>query len=179
MNYYELNLCGIKRNLPIIEVSKNLDIASFVLLGDQEICTLSAKNLSEKMPEVDLLVTAEAKGIPLVNEIARLKNMPKYVVARKSVKVYMDDPLSVEVDSITTANIQKLYLAKEDAILLKGKKIALVDDVISTGQSIGALEELVKKAGGNVVARVAILAEGDAANRQDIIFLEKLPIFPK
>lgn len=179
MDYYELNLCGVKRKLPIIEVSENLDIASFVLLGDQEICTLSAKNLSEKMPEVDILITAEAKGIPLVNEIARLKNMPKYVVARKSVKVYMEDPISVEVDSITTSNIQKLYLAKEDVEFIKGKRVALVDDVISTGESIGALEKLVKKVGGEVIAKVAILAEGEAANRKDIIFLEKLPIFKK
>ncbi|MDO5715992.1 MAG: phosphoribosyltransferase family protein [Tissierellia bacterium] len=177
MNYYELNVAGLTRQLPIIPVSSQLSIASFVLLGDQEMTTEAAKYLDRIVPEVDELMTAEAKGIPLVNELARIRQIPFYVVARKSVKVYMEDPLSIEVDSITTENIQKLYLDQEDVKRIRGKKIALVDDVISSGQSIYALEKLAEKAGATVVAKAAILAEGKAAQRDDILFLEELPLF--
>lgn len=177
MEYYTLEVAGLTRKLPIISLSEELSIASFVLLGDQEMVTEAAKALHEKLPEVDVLVTAEAKGIPLVNELARLRNMSRYVVARKSVKVYMKDPLSVEVDSITTASSQKLYLDEEDLLRVKGKRVGIVDDVISTGESLRALEQLVEKAGGNIVGKAAILAEGDAAKRTDIIFLEELPLF--
>lgn len=177
MKYYTLNVAGLKRELPIIKLSENLSIASFVILGDTEIVEKSAPLLAAKLPEIDFLVTAEAKGIPLTYEISKILGLKTYIVARKSVKAYMEDPVEVEVNSITTTNSQKLFLDKFDAEKIKGKRIALIDDVISTGQSLAALENLVAKVGGNVVAKVAILAEGDAKNREDIIFLEELPLF--
>lgn len=177
MKFYTLNVAGLTRELPIIKLSDELSIASFVILGDTELVEKTAKILAEKLPKVDVLVTAEAKGIPLTYEISKLLNLKSYIVARKSVKVYMDSPIEVSVNSITTTNIQKLFLNSIDAEFIRGKKVALIDDVISTGQSLNALEELVKKAGANIVAKAAILAEGDAKNREDIIFLEELPLF--
>ncbi|MCU9614972.1 phosphoribosyltransferase family protein [Caldibacillus lycopersici] len=177
MNTYKLQVAGVIRELPIIPIAENLKIASFVLLGDTEMVTATAPLLAEKLPAVDILVTAEAKGIPLIYELAKERNMPHYVVARKSVKPYMDNPLINEVVSITTQKEQLLCLDQKDAQLLAGKRVAIIDDVISTGESIRALEELVTKAGGTVVAKAAILAEGDATERSDIIYLEKLPIF--
>ncbi len=177
MKYYTLNVAGLTRELPIIKLSDNLSIASFVILGDTELVEKTAPVLANKLPEVDILVTAEAKGIPLVYEISKILNLKSYVVARKSVKAYMENPIEVTVNSITTSNPQKLYLNNEDIDKIKGKKVALIDDVISTGQSLKALEELVLKAGGNIVAKAAILAEGDAKNRNDIIFIEELPLF--
>ena len=155
-----------------------LAIASFVILGDCELVTAAAPLLAQKLPKVDYLVTAEAKGIPLVHEVSRLLGLPYYIVARKSVKPYMAEPLVDEVVSITTQKAQTLCLDGKDALLLKGKKVAVVDDVISTGESLQAIERLVEKAGGEIVAKAAILAEGDAAKRSDIIFLEELPLFP-
>lgn len=177
MKSYTLNVAGLTRELPIIKLSDELSIASFVILGDTELVEKTAKLLAEKLPEVDVLVTAEAKGIPLTYEISKLLNLKSYIVARKSVKAYMNSPIEVSVNSITTTNIQKLFLNNVDADFIKGKRVALIDDVISTGQSLKALEELVKKAGANIVAKAAILAEGDAKNREDIIFLEELPLF--
>lgn len=176
MDYYKLNVCGLKRDLPIIQISDDLKIASFVLLGDAELAAKAGYELSKKI-DCDIIVTAEAKGIQLAHEIARNLDKESFIVARKSVKAYMNNPISVEVNSITTANTQKLYLDLKDAEKIKGKRVALVDDVISTGQSIAALEALVEKAGGKVVQKLAILAEGDAADREDIIYLEKLPLF--
>ena len=176
MDYYKLNVCGLKRDLPIIQISDDLKIASFVLLGDAELAEKAGYELSKRI-DCDIIVTAEAKGIQLAHEIARNLDKESFIVARKSVKAYMNNPISVEVNSITTANTQKLYLDLKDAEKIKGKTVALVDDVISTGQSIAALEALVEKAGGKVVQKLAILAEGDAADREDIIYLEKLPIF--
>ncbi|HEY4599790.1 MAG TPA: phosphoribosyltransferase family protein [Cerasibacillus sp.] len=177
MKTYELNVAGVTRQLPIIPINENIKIASFVILGDAEIVTAAAPLLAEKLPEADILVTAEAKGIPFVHELANVLNMKRYVVARKSIKNYMNNPLKHEVHSITTQKPQTLYLDDQDVELIRGKRVALIDDVISTGESIQALEELVKKAGGHIVAKAAILAEGDAAERDDIMFLEKLPIF--
>lgn len=176
MDYYKLEVCGLKRDLPIIQISDNLKIASFVLLGDAELAEKAGIELSKKV-DADIILTAEAKGISLAHEIAKNIGEKSFVVARKSEKSYMNHPIKVEVNSITTKNTQKLYLDSKDVEKVKGKKIALVDDVISTGESMNALESLVKKAGGEVVQKLAILAEGDAANRDDIIFLEKLPIF--
>lgn len=177
MKYYTLNIAGLKRELPIIKIDDNLSIASFVILGDTEIVEKTAPILAKKLPEIDILVTAEAKGIPLVYEISKILNLNSYIVARKSVKTYMKNPIEVTVNSITTSNPQKLYLNNEDAIKINGKRVALIDDVISTGQSLKALEDLVLKAGGNIVARAAILAEGNAKDRKDIIFIEELPLF--
>ena len=177
MKTYTLHVAGLRRELPIIKLSYDLSIASFVILGDTEIVRKTAPIIAKKLPEVDLIVTAEAKGIPLAYEISKVLNLNEYVVARKSVKAYMEEPIEVEVNSITTTNSQKLYLNNQDAKKIKGKRIALVDDVISTGQSLKALERLVEKAGGKVLAKAAILAEGDAKDRKDIIFLEALPTF--
>ena len=176
--YYTLEVAGVTRQLPIMQVSDTLCIASFVILGDCEIVTKSAPLIEERLPQVDYIVTAEAKGIPLVHELCRLRNLPYYIVARKSVKPYMSKPLTDEVVSITTQKKQTLCLDGKDALLLKGKRVAIVDDVISTGESLSAIERLVEKAGGEIVAKAAILAEGDAARREDIIFLEELPLFP-
>ena len=175
---YELNVAGVTRQLPIIQIAPNLAIASFVILGDCELVTAAAPLLAEKLPQVDYLVTAEAKGIPLVQELSRLLGLPCYIVARKSVKPYMELPLVDEVNSITTQKTQTLCLDGKDALAIHGKRVALVDDVISTGESLQAIERLVEKAGAQVVARAAILAEGDAAKRDDILFLEPLPLFP-
>lgn len=177
MKTYTLNVAGLTRELPIIKLSYDLSIASFVILGDTEIVRKTAPIIAKKLPEVDFIVTAEAKGIPLAYEISRVLNLNEYVVARKSVKAYMEEPIEVEVNSITTTNSQKLYLNNQDAKKIKGKRVALIDDVISTGQSLKALERLVEKAGGKVLAKAAILAEGDAKDRKDIIFLEALPTF--
>ena len=177
MKTYTLNVAGLTRELPIIKLSYDLSIASFVILGDTEIVRKTAPIIAKKLPEVDFIVTAEAKGIPLAYEISRVLNLNEYVVARKSVKAYMEEPIEVEVNSITTTNSQKLYLNNQDAKKIKGKRVALVEDVISTGQSLKALERLVEKAGGKVLAKAAILAEGDAKDRKDIIFLEALPTF--
>ena len=177
MKTYTLNIAGLKRELPIIKLSYDLSIASFVILGDTEIVRKTAPIIAKKLPEVDFIVTAEAKGIPLAYEISRILNLNEYIVARKSIKAYMEEPIEFEVNSITTTNSQKLYLNNQDANKIKGKRVALIDDVISTGQSLKALERLVEKAGANVVAKAAILAEGDAKDRKDIIFLEALPTF--
>ena len=177
MKTYTLHVAGLTRELPIIKLSYDLSIASFVILGDTEIVKKTAPMIAKKLPEVDFVVTAEAKGIPLAYEISKVLNLDEYIVARKSVKAYMEEPIEVEVNSITTTNSQKLYLNNQDANKIKGKRVALIDDVISTGQSLKALERLVEKAGANVVAKAAILAEGDAKDRKDIIFLEALPTF--
>lgn len=177
--YYRLKVAGLERDLPICPVNDNLDIAGFVIFGDCELTVACAKELNKKLPEHDYLITAEAKGIPLVYEMARQLGEKKHFIARKGAKLYMKDPISVQVKSITTAKLQTLYLDQNDAKLMKGKKIIIVDDVISTGESLTAMERLVEEAGGIVVARAAILAEGDAADRDDIIYLEKLPLFFK
>ncbi|CKG60487.1 Pur operon repressor [Fusobacterium polymorphum] len=177
MKTYTLHVAGLTRELPIIKLSYDLSIASFVILGDTEIVKKTAPMIAKKLPEVDFVVTAEAKGIPLAYEISKILNLNEYIVARKSIKAYMEEPIEVEVNSITTTNSQKLYLNNQDVNKIKGKRVALIDDVISTGQSLKALERLVEKAGANVVAKAAILAEGDAKDRKDIIFLEALPTF--
>ncbi len=175
---YKMTIAGCERELPICEVSDSLDIAAFIMFGDVEITVESAKALLKKCPEHDVIVSAEAKGIPLAYEMARQENKD-YVIARKGLKVYMPEYVNVEVRSITTLSLQKLYIGTDDINKIKGKRVLIVDDVISTGESLVALEKLVKKAGGEAVAKVAVLAEGDAADRKDIIFLEKLPVFPK
>lgn len=176
MEKYTLKLCGLTRELPLVEVAPGLKIASFVILGDTELVCRVAPEIVKRLPEVDAIVSAEAKGIPLVHEVSRLMGM-NYFVARKSIKAYMEDPITVEVESITTQKKQLLCFNGMDAQKIKGKRVALIDDVISTGSSIAALEKLVKKAGGIVTAKAAILAEGDAVNRKDIIYLEELPLF--
>ncbi|NLZ56070.1 MAG: adenine phosphoribosyltransferase [Clostridiaceae bacterium] len=178
MHYYRLNIAGLTRYLPILPISPELAIAGFVILGDTELVCAVAPLLAEQLPEVDFLLTAETKGIPLIQEMARYMDLPRYMVARKSVKLYMTDPISTPVKSISTAARQTLYLDRHDAERMRGKRVAVVDDVISTGDSLDALETLVRQAGGEVVARACILAEGDAIDRPDLVYLQELPLIP-
>lgn len=178
MKTYTLNVAGLTRELPICPINDKLDIAAFIMFSDVELTVKCAEELLKKCPEFDVILTAESKGIPLGYEMAR-QSGKKYIVARKSLKLYMTEPIKVEVKSITTAAAQTLYLSKEDAEALSGKRVLIADDVISTGESLLALEALCQKAGGDIAAKSAVLAEGDAADREDIIFLEKLPLFFK
>ena len=156
----------------------HINIAAFILFGDVEVTEKAAAELLKRCPEHDVVVSAEAKGIPLCYEMAR-QGCREYVIARKSVKVYMRNCVDVAVNSITTAEVQRLYLGDTDAQFLKGKRVLIVDDVISTGESLAALEQLMNKIGVDVVGKACVLAEGDAKNRDDIIFLEELPVFEK
>jgi adenine phosphoribosyltransferase len=175
--YHRMNIAGLDRDLPLCPLNDKLMIAGFVIFGDPELTTACAKELLDRAPEYDYMITAESKGIPLVHEMARLAGNQKYFLARKAPKLYMTGVFEVTVRSITTAKEQKLYLDAADAELMKGKKILIIDDVISTGESLKALEELVCRAGGEIVGKMTILAEGDATHRDDIIYLEKLPLF--
>ncbi len=172
-----MTIAGLKRALPICRVNDNLYIGAFVIFGDCELTMACAAELLKKAPEYDYLITAESKGIPLAYEMARQHGDKKWLLARKGAKLYMQNVVGVEVKSITTAAVQKLYLDGADAALMKGKRVLIVDDVISTGESLHALEALVNQAGGEIVGRMAILAEGDAQERTDLIYLEKLPVF--
>ena len=174
---YRMNIAGLDRELPLCPISDKLMIGAFVIFGDPALTTACAKALLERCPEHDVLITAESKGIPLICEMARMSGNERYVLARKAPKLYMKDVLSVEVRSITTDHKQTLCLDGKDAEYMKGKRVVIVDDVISTGESLHAMEALVERAGGNIVGRMAILAEGDATQREDLIFLEKLPLF--
>ena len=173
---YQLTVAGLTRQLPVCPLNDNVSIAGFVILGDEELTEACAKALLPKLPPHDVMITAESKGIPLVHELCRQSGEKRYVLARKSIKLYMPDPVTVKVQSITTANTQTLIIDRLDMEYLHGTRVVVVDDVISTGNSLKALEELVEQAGGTVVGKMAILAEGDARNRDDIIYLEHLPL---
>jgi len=175
--YYRMKVAGLERDLPICPVNEHLYIAGFVIFGDPELTVACARELLARAPEYDYIITAEAKGIPLAHEMARQAGDSKYILARKAPKLYMRDLFSSSVKSITTAKEQTLYLDGADAKLMEGKRILVVDDVISTGESLKALEVLVEKAGGVICGRMAILAEGDAQDREDLVYLEKLPLF--
>ncbi len=174
---YTMNIAGLSRDLPLYPVSDSLSIAGLVIFGDVELTVAAAGALLQKAPEYDYLLTAEAKSIPLIHEMARQSGRNHYFIARKSTKVYMEDVLDVSVRSITTDREQHLYLDGNDAAMMRGKKILIIDDVISTGESLRSLETLVDMAGGIVAGKMAILAEGDAKDRDDILFLEPLPLF--
>ena len=176
---YPMDIAGLHRELPICKVTDDLYIGAFICFGDAELTVRCAEELLKLAEGIDYdyLFTAEAKSIPLIHEMARQSGAKKYFIARKGPKVYMPDPISVEDKSITTAGVQKLYLGRDDADLIRGKRIVLMDDVISTGGSLHAMEELVKMAGGTVVDRIAVLAEGGAADREDIKYLGVLPVF--
>lgn len=176
--FYTMKIAGLTRNLQKFPVSDNLDIAGFIIFGDVELTVAGCGELLKKAPEFDVILTPEAKSIPIAYEMSRQSGKP-YVVARKGIKVYMGNPIKVSVRSITTQKEQTLYLGETDVELLKGKRVLIVDDVISTGESLASVRELVKTAGGIEAASCAFLAEGDAADRDDIIFLEKLPLFFK
>ena len=175
---YTLKVAGLTRELPLCKASDTLDIAAFVMFSDVELTVKCAEELLKKCPEFDIIVTAESKGIPLAYEAAR-QSGKNYIVGRKSTKLYMTDPIAVNVKSITTDRLQTLYLSQEDAGQIKGKRVLILDDVISTGESLIALEKLVEAAQGIITGKAAVLAEGNAADRDDIIFLEKLPLFPR
>ena len=177
MKTYPMTIAGIQRELPLCPLNKDLQLGAFVIFGDPELTTAAAAALLERAPAYDYLITAEAKGIPLVHEMARLAGNQRYFLARKAPKLYMTGVLKVTVHSITTEKVQTLYLDTADAAQMRGKRILVVDDVISTGESLHAVEELVREAGGTVCGRMAILAEGDATAREDLIYLEKLPLF--
>lgn len=177
--YYRMHVAGLERDLPLCPISDQLNIGAFVIFGDVELTCACASELLKRAPEYDYLITAESKGIPLAHEMARQHGDDTYFLARKSVKLYMRDVISAEVQSITTAAKQTLYLDGHLAAKMKGKRILIVDDVISTGESLRAIEALVEKAGGQICGRMAILAEGDAQAREDIIYLEKLPLFDR
>lgn len=175
---YKMQIAGKVRELEMFPVSDKLDIAAFILFGDTEITVAAATELLQKVPEFDIILTPEAKSIPLAYEMSRQSGKP-YVVARKGVKVYMGNPLHVSVRSITTNKVQDLYLGDGDVAKIKGKRILIVDDVISTGESLIAVRRLLSEAGGTEAAACAVLAEGDAKDRDDIIYLEPLPLFFK
>ena len=179
MATYPMHVAGLTRELPICKVSDELYIGAFIMFGDAELTVACARELLKlaESTAYDYLFTAEAKSIPLIHEMARQSGAKKYFIARKGPKVYMPDPISVDDQSITTHGLQKLYLGSDDAALIRGKRVLIVDDVISTGGSLKAMEALVEKAGGTVAGRMAVLAEGGAAERSDIKYLEKLPVF--
>lgn len=176
---YELSIAGIKRKLELFKLNDDLYLAGFILFGDVELTEKCASALLKKAPEYDILVTAESKGIPLVYEMAKQSGSNDYVVIRKGTKVYMKNVILSDVDSITTRNTQTLCAGQTEIDKMKGKRCLIVDDVISTGESIKALESIVGKAGGTVVGKMAALAEDKAADRSDIIYLERLPLFDK
>ena len=174
---YKMKVAGLERDLPICKVNDSLYIGAFVIFGDVELTEACARELLKRAPEHDVMITAESKGIPLVYEMARQAGENRYLIARKAAKLYMKNVFTTKVNSITTAKEQTLCIDGEDAAFMKGRRVLIVDDVISTGESLKALEQLVSEAGGNIVGRMAILAEGDAQQRDDIIYLEKLPLF--
>ena len=175
--FYRIQVAGLERDLPLCPIGENLYIGAFIMFGDTELTEKAAEALLARAPEHDVLITAESKGIPLICSMCRMSGKNRYVLARKSVKLYMKDVIKCEVKSITTEARQTLYIDGDDAEFMKGKRVLIVDDVISTGESLRALEELVRLAGGNIVGRMAVLAEGDAIAREDIITLAPLPLF--
>lgn len=174
---YEMDIAGLKRALPLCKLNDDLSIGAFVIFGDVELTVHCAAELLKRAPEYDYLIAPEAKAIPLVYEMARQSKAEKYFIARKGAKAYMQGTFEVTVKSITTMGVQRLVLDAEDAAMIRGKRMLIIDDVISTGESLHATEELVKQAGGIVAGRMAVLAEGDAQNRDDIIVLAPLPLF--
>ena len=176
--YYSMKIAGLDRKLPLCPLNDELYIGAFVIFGDAELTVASAAELLKKAPEFDYIITAEAKGIPLAHEMSR-QSGKKYFVARKKPKLYMTGVFDVTVNSITTEGEQHLYLDTAEAEEMKGKRVLIVDDVISTGASLSAVRTLVEDAGAIIAGNMAILAEGDAQERKDLIFLEPLPLFDK
>ena len=174
---YEIDIAGLKRELPLCPLNDELSIGAFVIFGDVELTVHCAAELLKIAPDYDYIIAPEAKAIPLAYEMARQSGENRYFVARKKAKAYMQGVFSVEVQSITTAGTQTLVIDAEDAAAIKGKRVIIVDDVISTGESLRAMEVLCEKAGAEVVGKMAVLAEGDAAKREDIIVLAPLPLF--
>jgi adenine phosphoribosyltransferase len=177
--FYHINIAGLERDLKICPLNENLSIAGFVMFGDVEVTEHCAAELLKRAPAFDVMITAESKGIPLVYEMARQCGAAQYLLARKAPKLYMKNVIKTEVKSITTARVQTLYLDQTDMDKMRGKRVLIVDDVISTGESLHALEVLVETSGGIIAGKMAILAEGDAIDRDDILYVQKLPLFDK
>lgn len=174
--YFTVDICGVKTDLPILDIGNGVHIAFFNLHGNQKLTEHCAKHIADRIRDAEVVLTAESKGLQLAHCVARNLSQDNYAVARKSKKLYMQDGIESEVKSITTAETQKLYLSAHDVQLLKGKRVAIVDDVISTGGSLLGLEQLVKMAGGTIVYKAFVLAEGSAADRDDVIYLNKIPL---
>lgn len=174
---YRMKVAGVERDLKLCPIGENLNIGAFILFGDVELTERCAEELYKRAPEHDVMLTAESKGIPLIHAMCRLSGKNRYVLARKSVKLYMSDVIKCETKSITTGHVQTLYIDGADAEYMKGKRVLIVDDVISTGGSLASLENLVRQSGGEIVGKMTILAEGDAIGREDIVYLEELPLF--
>ena len=174
---YRMKVAGVERDLKLCPIGENLNIGAFILFGDVELTERCAEELYKRAPEHDVMLTAESKGIPLIHAMCRLSGKNRYVLARKSVKLYMSDVIKCETKSITTGHVQTLYIDGADAEYMKGKRVLIVDDVISTGGSLKSLENLVRQSGGEIVGKMTILAEGDAIGREDIVYLEELPLF--
>lgn len=175
---YKMTIAGLERELPLCPINENLSIGAFIIFGDIELTVAASSELLKKCPEFDYIITPEAKSIPLAYEMSRQSGKP-YFVVRKKAKLYMQNPVSVSVRSITTDSEQVLILDGAEGEKIRNKRVIIVDDVISTGESLAAVEKLVEKFDVNVVAKAAVLAEGDAADRDDIVFLEKLPLFER
>ena len=175
---YRMKIAGLERELPLWPVNDKLDIAAFIIFGDVEMTVAACAELLAKCPAFDYILTPEAKGIPLAYELSRQSGKP-YIIARKGAKLYMKNPVSVHVRSITTDSMQTLFLDEAEGERMRGKRVLILDDVISTGESLSAVEALLTKFDAQIVGKAAVLAEGDAAKRKDIIFLEELPLFFK
>jgi adenine phosphoribosyltransferase len=175
---YGIDIAGIHRELTLFEIKPGLRIAILNILGDTELVQACATALAEKLSDVDydILVTAEAKSIPIAHALSVVTGKP-YVILRKSYKAYMGDAVQSETLSITTGKPQTLYLDEKDKALIKGYKVVIVDDVISTGSTLQGMRLILEKAGGTVVAEAAILTEGERAKWSDIISLGHLPVF--
>ena len=176
---YTIEVAGLKRDLQLFPVADNLYIAAFIMFGDVELTQKCAEHMIKIAPEHDIIITAESKSIPLVHEMVRQQGRNNYIVARKAPKVYMENIITTDVNSITTKKLQSLCIGQNEMDAMRGKRVLIVDDVISTGGSLASIEYLVEQSGGTVVGRMAALAEGDAADRDDIIYLKKLPLFDK
>ena len=175
---YRMKIAGLERELPLCPVNDKLDIAAFIIFGDVEMTVAACAELLQKCPAFDYILTPEAKGIPLAYELSRQSGKP-YIIARKGAKLYMKNPVSVHVRSITTDSMQTLFLDEAEGERMRGKRVLILDDVISTGESLSAVEALLAKFDAQIVGKAAVLAEGDAAKRKDIIFREELPLFFK
>ena len=178
MEYYTVDICGRIEKLPILNIGENLNIAFFNLHGAQSLTEFCGKKIAERIAQYapDVVITAESKGLQLAHCVARELGHEFYAVARKSKKLYMQDGISSTVNSITTKGEQTLYLSRHDVELIKGKKVAIVDDVISTGGSLEGLEKLVNVAGAEIVVKAFVLAEGNAKDREDVVYLSTIPL---
>ncbi len=175
--FYTIDINGYKHDAPVLPLPSGIKIVFFNLHGNQKLTEHCGKELAKLLSDCDVLLTVESKALQLTHVITRELDMPFYAVARKSKKLYMQDGIEITIESsITTGAEQKLYLSKHDVELLKGKKVGIVDDVVSTGASLKGLEDIVKKAGGIIHKKAFVLAEGDAKNRPDVIYLQSIPL---